>query len=234
MSRSRDKILENLDEMYREAFERARATGDAAQMASLDFAYRRSNSTSRSCSTCATRWSAGRDTRRAPRGSRRAPRARRRRRGARRLTTTTAAVSAGPVTLAVVNARAWTGVARRPWADAVAVRGDRLALVGGSAEARKLAAAAPGARVVDARGAMLVPGFTDAHVRADTAGGALAGFAEREHGTLEAGKLADFALVDRDLTRVPPDAVRDARVLLTVAGGRVVYEAPGGIPAPPR
>ena len=41
MSRSRDKILENLDEMYREAFERARATGDAAQMASLDFAYRR-------------------------------------------------------------------------------------------------------------------------------------------------------------------------------------------------
>ena len=41
MSRSRDKILANLDEMYREAFERARATGDAAQMASLDFAYRR-------------------------------------------------------------------------------------------------------------------------------------------------------------------------------------------------
>lgn len=41
MSRSRDKILENLDEMYREAFERARASGDAGQMASLDFAYRR-------------------------------------------------------------------------------------------------------------------------------------------------------------------------------------------------
>ncbi len=41
MSRPRDKILENLDEMYREAFERARAAGDAAQMASLDFAYRR-------------------------------------------------------------------------------------------------------------------------------------------------------------------------------------------------
>ncbi len=41
MSRSRDKILENLDEMYREAFERAKATGDSAQMATLDFAYRR-------------------------------------------------------------------------------------------------------------------------------------------------------------------------------------------------
>ena len=41
MSRSRDRILANLDEMYREAFERAKTTGDAAQMASLDFAYRR-------------------------------------------------------------------------------------------------------------------------------------------------------------------------------------------------
>lgn len=69
-----------------------------------------------------------------------------------------------PVTLAVVNARVWTGSPRRPWADAVVVRGDRLALVGGSAEARKLAAGAPAARVIDARGAMLVPGFTDAHV----------------------------------------------------------------------
>jgi hypothetical protein len=41
MSRSRERILSNLDDMYREAFERAKATGDAAQMASLDFAYRR-------------------------------------------------------------------------------------------------------------------------------------------------------------------------------------------------
>ncbi len=41
MSRSRDRILENLEEMYREAFERAKAAGDDAQMASLDFAYRR-------------------------------------------------------------------------------------------------------------------------------------------------------------------------------------------------
>jgi len=41
MSRSRERILANLDDMYREAFERAKATGDDAQMASLDFAYRR-------------------------------------------------------------------------------------------------------------------------------------------------------------------------------------------------
>ena len=41
MSRTRDRILANLEDMYREAFERAKATGDQAQMASLDFAYRR-------------------------------------------------------------------------------------------------------------------------------------------------------------------------------------------------
>ena len=41
MPRSRDRIMNNLDEMYREAFTRAQTTGDDAQMATLDFAYRR-------------------------------------------------------------------------------------------------------------------------------------------------------------------------------------------------
>ena len=41
MSRSRDRILSNLDDMYREAFERAKASEDNTQMATLDFAYRR-------------------------------------------------------------------------------------------------------------------------------------------------------------------------------------------------
>ncbi|MFI5229337.1 MAG: hypothetical protein ACHQWU_09730 [Gemmatimonadales bacterium] len=41
MSRSRERILANLDEMYSEAFERAKVSGDATQMATLDFAYRR-------------------------------------------------------------------------------------------------------------------------------------------------------------------------------------------------
>ncbi len=41
MPRSRERILSNLDDMYREAFERARTSGDDGQMATLDFAYRR-------------------------------------------------------------------------------------------------------------------------------------------------------------------------------------------------
>ncbi len=41
MSRPRDRVLNNLDEMYREAFDRAKTSGDQNQMTTLDFAYRR-------------------------------------------------------------------------------------------------------------------------------------------------------------------------------------------------
>jgi predicted amidohydrolase YtcJ len=65
-------------------------------------------------------------------------------------------------TLAVVNARIWTGDSRRPWADALAVQGDRLTAVGTSAAVKKLAG--PSTRVIDAKGMMLVPGLIDSHV----------------------------------------------------------------------
>jgi hypothetical protein len=41
MSRSRERILGNLEDMYREAFERAAASGDETQKIALDFSYRR-------------------------------------------------------------------------------------------------------------------------------------------------------------------------------------------------
>ncbi len=68
----------------------------------------------------------------------------------------------GPITLAVVNVRAWTGDPRRPWADALAVAGDRIAAVGSSAEIRKLVPA--GAQVIDGQGQSMVPGFIDTHI----------------------------------------------------------------------
>jgi predicted amidohydrolase YtcJ len=73
----------------------------------------------------------------------------------------TADSASGPITLAVVNARVWTGDTTRPWAEALAVRGDRIETVGSSAAVRK---AAGSARVIDAAGQMVVPGFIDAHV----------------------------------------------------------------------
>lgn len=47
---------------------------------------------------------------------------------------------------------------------------------------------------------------------------------EKEKGSLEPGKLADLILIDRDYLTCPVDDVRDTKVLLTVLGGKVVYE----------
>lgn len=66
------------------------------------------------------------------------------------------------VTLVVVNARVWTGNIESPWADAVAVAGERIVAVGSSADIRDLAE--EGTRIVDAAGGMVVPGFIDSHV----------------------------------------------------------------------
>jgi predicted amidohydrolase YtcJ len=63
-------------------------------------------------------------------------------------------------------------------------------------------------------------------LRAYTRGAAYAGFADEETGVLRRGMQSDLVLLDRDLTRVPPEAIRDARVRMTVVGGRVVHEAP--------
>lgn len=60
-------------------------------------------------------------------------------------------------------------------------------------------------------------------LRAYTSGSAYASFEENIKGTLEPNKLADFVLIDRDLTRIPPAQIRDARIMMTVVGGRVVY-----------
>ena len=61
-------------------------------------------------------------------------------------------------------------------------------------------------------------------LRAYTTGSAYASFEEARKGTLARGKLADLVLIDRDLTVIPPETIRDARVQMTVVGGRVVFE----------
>jgi predicted amidohydrolase YtcJ len=61
-------------------------------------------------------------------------------------------------------------------------------------------------------------------LRAYTSGGAFAGFDEGNRGTLEIGMLADFAILERDITAIPPAQIRDVRVMRTVVGGRTVFE----------
>jgi predicted amidohydrolase YtcJ len=63
-------------------------------------------------------------------------------------------------------------------------------------------------------------------LRAYTLDAAYAGFHETRVGTLEPGKLADFVVVDRDLTRVPAGELRDTRVLATVIDGALVFAHP--------
>lgn len=63
-------------------------------------------------------------------------------------------------------------------------------------------------------------------LRAYTSGGAFAEFTEKDKGSIERGKLADLVIIDRDLTRVPAETIRDAHVVMTIVGGRVVYEMP--------
>ncbi|MBN2012885.1 amidohydrolase [candidate division KSB1 bacterium] len=61
-------------------------------------------------------------------------------------------------------------------------------------------------------------------IRAYTIDAAYASFEENIKGSLVPGKLADFVMLDRDLFRTPPEAIRDARILLTVVGGTIVYQ----------
>jgi predicted amidohydrolase YtcJ len=49
---------------------------------------------------------------------------------------------------------------------------------------------------------------------------------EANKGTLAAGKLADFVVIDRDLFAIPAVQLKDAKVLMTVVGGRIVFAAP--------
>lgn len=59
-----------------------------------------------------------------------------------------------------------------------------------------------------------------------TTGAAYAQFAEKEKGTLAPGMLADFVVLDRDLTKVAPPEILKTQVLRTMVGGKTVYEAP--------
>jgi predicted amidohydrolase YtcJ len=65
----------------------------------------------------------------------------------------------------------------------------------------------------------------DQAIAAYTTGSAFAEFAEKEKGLIVPGMLADFVVLDRDVTAVVPQKVLETKVLRTVVGGKTVYEA---------
>ena len=81
------------------------------------------------------------------------------------LTVAFAAESAGPSQqapdLVLLGGKVFTSDTARPWAEAVAIRGERIVAVGTTADLRRLAGAST--RVIDVGGRVVVPGFNDAH-----------------------------------------------------------------------
>jgi hypothetical protein len=63
-------------------------------------------------------------------------------------------------------------------------------------------------------------------IEAYTLGAAYAGHRETTEGSLEAGKVADFIIVSQNVFEAAPQTLGETRVLLTIVGGRTVYQAP--------
>lgn len=130
--------------------------------------------------------------------------------------------------LVLTNAKVFTADVERPWAEAVAIRGERVIAVGTNADVLALESG-NGTRVVDVGGRTLVPGFNDAHVRlsirpanaarldltrASTAADLLLQLADADRaaeagayldGTIDAAVWLDPALSRTTLDRAVPD-----------------------------
>jgi predicted amidohydrolase YtcJ len=75
--------------------------------------------------------------------------------------------SAAPPDLILHGARVWTGDPGLPSAQAVAITGDKIALVGRDREVLRLRG--PATQVMNLRGRMIIPGFIDAHTHFENA-----------------------------------------------------------------
>jgi len=138
-------------------------------------------------------------------------------------------------TLIVKNGRVMTMDPRFPSAEAVAVQGERIIAIGETAAISKLAG--PGCRVIDARGATVLPGLIESHLHLLMGGNELVHLQLLEtHGPVALrdalldyaaanpdekvlmGQGCDYVIYDRGLTRHDLDAIlSDRPVLLTAA-----------------
>ncbi len=78
-----------------------------------------------------------------------------------------ATLHAQTATLVIRNARIWTGDPKNPWADSLTATEDMITRVG---NVPADAPVAPGARIVDAKGRLVTPGFIDSHTHLIEAG----------------------------------------------------------------
>jgi len=64
-------------------------------------------------------------------------------------------------------------------------------------------------------------------IRGYTLGAAFAGHREKTEGSIEPGKVADLIVLSQDLFKIEPSEIPKTKILLTMVGGKVVYQAPG-------
>ncbi len=57
-----------------------------------------------------------------------------------------------------------------------------------------------------------------------TSAPAFAAFQEKERGSIEVGKQADFTILSADLMNIPEEKILDTRVVMTIIAGEVVYQ----------
>src|SRR5215467_8403104 len=68
----------------------------------------------------------------------------------------------GPADTVILHGKIYTMNSRQPWAEALGIRGDRIIAVGSDQEISKLQSR--DTQVIDAKGQMVLPGFTDCHI----------------------------------------------------------------------
>jgi predicted amidohydrolase YtcJ len=141
----------------------------------------------------------------------------------------------GPADLVLVPGRIWTGDPTNPWAEALAARGGAIVAVGSRDEAMRWKG--PSTRVVEAPGALAVPGLVDAHGHVEMLGASLRQLDLRGVKSPEevAAKVKEQAAAlppdawilgaNWDQSLWPGEAYPDASVLDAAAPGRPVWLA---------
>ncbi|MFO0825652.1 MAG: amidohydrolase family protein [Gemmataceae bacterium] len=151
-----------------------------------------------------------------------------------------------PADLVVRNGKVLTVDAKFTTAEAVAIRDGVIVKVGTDAEIKPLIG--DKTRVIDARGKSVIPGLIESHVHAINVGrgevigpeqkvsredalrmmtidAAYLSFDEKKKGSIEVGKLGDLAVLADDFLTCDEDRITHIKVVATVVGGKVVYEA---------
>ena len=102
----------------------------------------------------------------------------------------------------------WPVVTLRPWP------GVQTALTRQTAEGKPAGGFVPNERIT-------LPQTIEAY----TLGAAYAGHREKTEGSLQPGKVADLIILNQNLFKIPANQANKTQVLLTMVGGKVVYQA---------